>query len=129
MFIKKVFIPLLLSFTLISGYLGVSSALKKFYGVHYTNIYISIEENLSTLDIAVVDEKISDKEKKLLLDMVNLYFLTRECMEYYNIDDIHKYMKLQTKIPSVLKIRNNYHLYKYFKGKDRELQSAFSHLE
>lgn len=106
----------------IASTLGMSSLMIHNFTVNYGEILKSIEKNMDVIENKLIDRETSIKDKKELIAATNLYFLSRECMEYYKIESIDNYMILQEKMYKIVDFRENYGRYSEMKEKKLKLK-------
>ncbi|MCQ8213362.1 hypothetical protein NON08_12710 [Cetobacterium somerae] len=106
----------------IASTLGMSSLMIHNFTVNYGEILKSIEKNMDVIENKLIDRETSIEDKKELIAATNLYFLSRECMEYYKIESIDNYMILQEKMYKIVDFRENYGRYSEMKEKKLKLK-------
>lgn len=106
----------------IASTLGISSLMIHNFTVNYGEILKNIEKNMDIVENKLIDRETSIEDKKELIAVTNLYFLSRECMEYYKIESIDDYMILQEKMYKIIDFRENYGRYSEMKEKKEKLR-------
>lgn len=106
----------------VASTLGMSSLMIHNFIVNYGQILKSIERNMDVIENKLIDRETSIEDKKELIAATNLYFLSRECMEYYKIESIDNYMILQEKMYKIVDFRENYGRYSEMKEKKLKLK-------
>lgn len=106
----------------VASTVGMSSLMIHNFTVNYGEILKSIERNMDVIENKLIDRETSIEDKKELIAATNLYFLSRECMEYYKIESIDNYMMLQEKMYKIVDFRENYGRYSEMKEKKLKLK-------
>lgn len=110
----------------IASTLGMSSLMIHNFTINYGEILKSIEKNMDVIENKLIDSETSIEDKKELIAATNLYFLSRECMEYYKIESIDNYMILQEKMYKIVDFRENYGRYSEMKEKKLKLKKTLN---
>ena len=110
----------------VASTVGMSSLMIHNFTVNYGEILKSIERNMDVIENKLIDRETSIEDKKELIAATNLYFLSRECMEYYKIESIDNYMILQEKMYKIVDFRENYGRYSEMKEKKEKLRRILS---
>ncbi|MGL5621514.1 hypothetical protein [Cetobacterium sp.] len=82
----------------VASTLGISSLMIYNFTVNYGEILKNIEKNMDIVENKLIDRKTSIEDQKELITVINLYFLSRECIEYYEIESIDDYMILRKNV-------------------------------
>lgn len=101
--------------------LGISNLLIHKFISNYGEILKDIEKNIVIIESKLVDKETSAEEKEKLMTMINLYLMSRECMDYYKIESIDDYMKLQRKMYRTIDLEKNYGRYSLMKKEKEKL--------
>lgn len=101
--------------------LGTSNLLIHKFISNYGEILKDIEKNIVIIESKLVDKETSAEEKEKLMTMINLYLMSRECMDYYKIESIDDYMKLQRKMYRTIDLEKNYGRYSLMKKEKEKL--------
>ncbi|MHA4987753.1 hypothetical protein [Cetobacterium somerae] len=110
----------------VASTLGMSSLMIHNFTVNYGEILKSVEKNIDIVENKLIDRETSIEDKKELIMATNLYFLSRECMEYYKIESIDDYMTLQEKMYKIVDFRKNYERYSEMKEKKEKLRKILN---
>lgn len=106
----------------VASTLSISSLMIHNFTVNYGEVLKSVEKNIDIVENKLIDRETSIEDKKELIIATNLYFLSRECMEYYKIESIDDYMTLQEKMYKIVDFRENYERYSEMKEKKEKLR-------
>lgn len=88
--------------------------------------YEEISKNLPKTVSLLENKKLERQNENIFIENIHFYNLTNECMDYYGVESIEDYRKIQKAIFKKSSLRNNYKLRKLFENKKKEFIKAFS---
>lgn len=125
--LKKICIFLTLLFFIgLSGYLSGTYYYKIKMIDSHKEYYEEISKNLPKTVSLLENKKLERQNENIFIENIHFYNLTNECMDYYGVESIEDYRKIQKAIFKKSSLRNNYKLRKLFENKKKEFIKAFS---
>lgn len=125
--LKKICIFLTLLFFIgLSGYLSGTYYYKIKMIESHKEYYEEVSKNLPKTVSLLENKKLERRNENIFIENMHFYNLTNECMDYYGVESIEDYSKIQKAIFKKSSLRNNYKLRKLFENKKKEFIKAFS---
>lgn len=125
--LKKICIFLTLLFFIgLNGYLSGTYYYKIKMIDSHKEYYEEISKNLPKTVSLLENKKLERQNENIFIENIHFYNLTNECMDYYGVESIEDYRKIQKAIFKKSSLRNNYKLRKLFENKKKEFIKAFS---